>query len=69
MARGPCTFRQNDIVRAIKAAFAAGAVRTRVQIGGIVITAEKKIDGKLDVTASDDADLDRELAEFEARHG
>jgi hypothetical protein len=60
---------QADVARALKAAFTAGAVRARVQIGGIVITAERNIDGKLDVTTRNDADLDRELAEFEARHG
>ncbi len=62
-------FRQQDVVRAIKAAFTAGAVRAQVQIGGIVVIAERDINGKLDVTTHNDADLDRELAEFEARHG
>jgi hypothetical protein len=41
MTRGPCTFRQQDITRAIRAAFAAGATKARVEIGGIVITAQK----------------------------
>jgi hypothetical protein len=69
MPRARCTFRQQDVVRAIKAAFAAGAARAQVQIGGIVITAERTANGKLDVISGDDADLDRELAEFEARRG
>ena len=41
MSRGPSTFRRQDVTRAIKAAFAAGATRARVEVGGIVITAEK----------------------------
>jgi hypothetical protein len=41
LSRGPCTFRRQDVTRAIKAAFAAGATRARVEVGGIVITAEK----------------------------
>jgi hypothetical protein len=41
MARGPCTFRQQDVTRAIRAAFAAGATRAKVQVGGITVTAEK----------------------------
>jgi hypothetical protein len=41
LSRGPSTFRRQDVTRAIKAAFAAGATRARVEVGGIVITAEK----------------------------
>jgi hypothetical protein len=47
MPRGPCTFRQQDVTRAIRAAFAAGAVRAQVQVGGIVITAEKSAGGQV----------------------
>jgi hypothetical protein len=46
MARGPCTFRQLDITRAIRAAFAAGATRARIQIGGIIVTADKGVEGE-----------------------
>jgi hypothetical protein len=45
MARGPCKFRQRDVARAIRAAFAGGATHARVQVGDILITAEKTIDG------------------------
>jgi hypothetical protein len=45
MGRGPCTFRQGDVTRAIRAVFAAGAARAQVQVGGIVITAEKTASG------------------------
>jgi Protein of unknown function (DUF3631) len=44
-ARGPCRFRQRDVTRAIRAAFAGGAVRAQVQVGDILITAEKTVDG------------------------
>jgi len=47
MPRGACTFRQKDVTRAIRAAFAAGAARAQVQVGGIVITAEKSADGEV----------------------
>jgi hypothetical protein len=35
------TFRKLDLTRAIQAAFAAGARRSQVQVGGIKSTAEK----------------------------
>ena len=41
MARGPCKFRQRDVTRSIRAAFAGGAMRAQVQAGDILITAEK----------------------------
>lgn len=43
MSRRPCTFRQLDVTRAIRAAFAAGAARAHVEVGGITITAEKTV--------------------------
>ena len=56
------TFRQGDLTRAIKAIEAAGKTVARVEVEGgkIVITIQ---------TTQSDADLDRELAEFEVRHG
>jgi hypothetical protein len=41
VARRPCIFRQHDVTRAIKAAFAAGATRACVEVAGMVIRAEK----------------------------
>jgi molybdopterin biosynthesis enzyme len=44
MSRGPCTFKQSDMVRAIKAAVAAGVEIARVEVdkeGKIVIIAGK----------------------------
>jgi hypothetical protein len=64
MARPPTTFRQADVTKAVKAARSAGVDIVRVELtkdGRIVI-----------VTAEAHPavhDLDRELAEFEARHG
>jgi hypothetical protein len=65
MSRTPSTFRQRDVTRAMKAAHAAGVdiERIRVEItraGSIIVTSAG--------TAPQD-DLDRELAEWEARHG
>ena len=41
MSRRPSTFRKLDVTLAIQAAFAAGARRSQVQVGGIKSTAEK----------------------------
>jgi ssDNA-binding replication factor A large subunit len=65
MARAPSTFRQTDVTKAVKAVRSAGVNIVRVELtkdGRIVI-----VTGEADPAAQDD--LDRELAEFEARHG
>ena len=68
MARGRLRFKQTDLTRAMRAASAAGQPVQRVEIDQVtgkivlVITQDQTI-----VTPQDD--LDRELAEFEARHG
>jgi hypothetical protein len=67
MSRGAQSFRQGDVTKAIKAVVKAGVKDWRLEIG----------DGKIIVVASQpnaagtvyETDLDRELAEFEARHG
>jgi hypothetical protein len=44
MARAPSTFRQGDITRAVKGAFAAGALSVRVEVGAdgqIIVIAGK----------------------------
>jgi hypothetical protein len=61
--RGACKFKQCDVVRAVKAVAKAGVVVSRVEIAP---------DGKIVIAAGTGAteqsdDLDRELAEFEAR--
>jgi hypothetical protein len=53
LSRGPSTFRRQDVTRAIKAAFAAGATRARVEVGGITITAEKNESGEGIVVGSE----------------
>ena len=44
MSRGPCTFKQNDVTRAVKAVVAAGVEVARVEVdkdGRIVVIASK----------------------------
>lgn len=61
--RGACKFKQCDLTRAVKAVAKAGVAVARVEIapdGRIVIATGTAATGQSD-------DLDRELAEFEAR--
>lgn len=67
MPRPPSAFRQQDVTRALRATVAAGIEVRRVEIakdGRIVIVA-----GSPASTSPEVDDLDRELSEFEARHG
>jgi hypothetical protein len=65
--RGPLPFKLTDVARAKKAAIAAGDPNARIVIDvprqtiTIIPGGEPAKDG--------DINLDRELAEFEARHG
>ena len=65
MARAPSTFRQADVTKAVKAVTAAGVDIARVEIARdgriVIVTAEAQ-------PAVRD-NLDRELEEFNARHG
>jgi len=65
MARQPCTFRETDLKRALRATVAAGVEVARIDVtkDGFSIIAET---GSQPAPVSD---LDEELAEFEARHG
>jgi hypothetical protein len=68
MARASSTFRQQDVIKALKAVTAAGVDIARIEIdkaGKIVIVTTNESQGG--PTVQDD--LDRELAAFEARHG
>jgi hypothetical protein len=65
MARSPSTFREQDVTRAVKGVIAAGMNIERVEIGNdkiVVVTHQQQGCGPQD-------DLDRELVEFESRHG
>ena len=65
MPRGGAKFRQSDVTRALRAALAAGMDIARLEIdntGKIVIVPTAA------PAAGPTEDLDRELAEFEARH-
>jgi hypothetical protein len=69
MTRAPSIFRQQDVTKAIRGATKAGVNIARIEIardGKIVIMVTKSQD--LTIATPQD-DLDRELAEFEARHG
>jgi hypothetical protein len=65
VSRKPCAFRQRDVARAVRGAEAAG-----VKIGRLEIEPHT---GRISIipagVSSSDCELDRELAEFEARHG
>lgn len=67
--RKSAPFRQRDVSRAVRAVLETGVGVARVEIGSdgkISILTGKPIDG---APMSEQDDLDRELAEFEARHG
>jgi hypothetical protein len=61
--RGPCRFKQRDVRAAVKAVQDAGCGIVRVEItdGKIIVVTDKAM-------AEPETDLDRELAEFEARN-
>lgn len=69
MARSPANFRAAELTRALRATLAAGVKVARIELerGRIVLLVGE---GSAPATSSAAAeDLDRELAEFEARHG
>ena len=61
-------FKQADVTRAVKGALAAGVAVGKIEVGRdgkIILFTAHRVPQE---TAGGD-DLDRELAEFEARHG
>jgi hypothetical protein len=65
MARRPCTFKQQDLTRALRAMLAAGIKIQRVEIEAGKFTI---ISASESPQTSED-ELDKELAELEARYG
>jgi hypothetical protein len=69
--RRPSKFRRTDLTRATKAVLAAGLDIDAVEItmdGAIRVKPRNRSDAG-NGTAASPYDLDRELADFEARHG
>lgn len=66
MSRRPSAFTQSDITRALRGAKDAGinVVRLEIAKDGRIVISTSAIAG-----SSHTQDLDRELLEFEARHG
>jgi hypothetical protein len=66
MPRGSCTFKQTDVTRALRGAARAGIEvdRCEISIDGRIVIVTRSATGGLPLD-----DLDRELLEFEARHG
>jgi len=64
MSRRPQSFTQGDLNKAYKALVKIGGGRIEIVHGKIVM-----IVGEATAPALPDNDLDRELADFEARHG
>jgi hypothetical protein len=69
MARGASIIRQRDVTALVKAVVAAGREVERLEVdkAGNVIAWVRRPGDVASVAA--DGDLDRELAEFEARNG
>jgi hypothetical protein len=69
MSRGPQAFTESEVTRAVKAVVTAGVKVGRIEIyrGKIIVIAEGSETPSTEQSADDN--LDRELAEFEARNG
>ncbi len=69
MPRRHATLTQADIARAIRAAKQAGAPEVELRVGEALIVFRITPSTEQESPASPLNELDRELAEFEARHG
>jgi hypothetical protein len=70
MARAPCSFRQRDLTAAVKAVIAAGRDPCAAEIAQVTGKIVVKIGKPQEQAAAGlQDDLDRELAEWESRHG
>ncbi len=65
MSKGPSTFKQTDVSRLYKAAIAGGMPDPQIELD----QKHKKIIVRSGAPAENGNDLDRELADFQARHG
>jgi hypothetical protein len=70
MSRRAQTFRQGDVVKALKAAAIAGLSvrRTVIEADGRIVIEHGEPEAT-ELAGPPTDDLDQELAEFEARHG
>jgi hypothetical protein len=69
MSRGPARFTQADVVRAIRAARKAGGGDVIVLPDGSIRIGSEPAAVAPRAAMTEDEILDRELAEFEAKHG
>jgi hypothetical protein len=69
MPRAPATFRQQDVTKALKAAVAAGLRVTGFKLDVNTGKIEVETGGPQAQDSKPQDDLDRELEQWEARHG
>jgi hypothetical protein len=63
MARGPSTFKQGDVTRALRAAFAAGAQSVRVEVDkdGRIVVIASKTDLDLTISSAPDSEIPEDV--------
>jgi hypothetical protein len=63
MARAPSTFKQGDVTRAVRGAFAAGAQSVRVEVDkdGRIVVIASKIDLDLTISSTSDSETPEDV--------